>query len=338
MCSHKSFLVYFFYHVFQYILFFRCCQTGKYLAMYHLASLLTSNCIPNSTWLIQHPSLQFYLRATTPIKTGERLSISFVDPLLATHQRREVLWNEKYLLCTCSRCSCPTECSTFFAAVKCPGRRSGEQEDRNNGVLPSECEGYLLPTDPLAVTYTLSHCCSSSGSEDGFPPGEEFGLEKMTEWKCNVCLMRQPWAFVETERLEKIRRIFVSEEQPERERSNACFTSNIGNDVYSSETLLLDSLEARVDKIDSLVGNLVHANHNFVVKMENEILTDISGLLERGQVPFDQMEKWALRMINFCKKGLKIVNILCPGNSFQRGKCKQKPFQFSQTIDLFLEK
>jgi len=82
----------------------------------------------------------------------------------------------------------------------------------------------------------------------------------------------------------------------------------------------LQLLQTRVDQITSLVGLVAHMNHYHILKMENEILSSISHLLEEGQVPLEEMEMWAVRMVELCKKGLKVVNVLCPGLSKARGR------------------
>lgn len=332
-------------------------DVGKTLSVYHLASMLTSNCTPNASWII-HESLEFYLRASAPIKTGERITITFVDPSLGTWLRRERLWQEKYLSCSCSRCSDPTESCTFFSAIKCPGQRDGAQDERQNssgcdGGATCECEGYILPTDPLAVTYTSCHGSSAGLSIEMetdtvhdessllLPPSREKLCEDgLAEWKCNVCLMRQPWSFVQNS-LKRMESFFCLMQH------DICFTTANGigllgrvassscnvpealkqdegkvahENVDQQQIMALQNLEARVNEIDNLVGKLAHPNHYHVLKMENEVLTGLSKLLEKGQVPFEQMEKWALKMIELCKKGLKVVNVLCPGLSRERGE------------------
>lgn len=314
--------------------------------------MLTSNCIPNASWIIQQPSLDFYLRASTPIKTGERITITYVDPLLGTRERRDLLWKEKYLSCSCTRCCDPTENSTLFSAIKCRGKKEhatvtvpSKSGSDGCGVI-RECEGYVLPTDPLAVPYTscYSSCCSTPASGqvqerdrqvhgENSLPGEKFCDERMAEWKCNVCLMRQPWGFVQNS-LERMKRIL-------NEQDDVGFTSNVDNGGCSGrankvveETKQQDKtncslacnglkiLEARVDKIDSLAGNVVHANYYYILKMENEILSSVSKLLEKGQVPIEEMEKWAVIMIELCKKGLMVINTISPGLTRERGEMR----------------
>ncbi|ODN00429.1 Protein msta, isoform B [Orchesella cincta] len=292
---------------------------GKTTSVYHMASMLTSNCIPNASWVIQD-TLDFYLRASAPIKTGERITISFVDPLLGTWDRRKQLWQEKYLSCTCSRCSDPTELSTFFSAIKCPGE--GKTGGESIGVN-CECEGYLLPTDPLAaVTYSWNE---EGGENDDHPPQEKLCEERMAEWKCNVCLMRQPWGFIQNS-LQKLKTQRDDDICP----GNDGASSNTNADKPQANNRegwrdhknysRLQLLQTRVDQITRLVGSVAHMNHYLILKMENEILTSISQLLEEGQVPLEDMEKWAVRMVELCKKGLKVVNVLCPGLSKARGR------------------
>ncbi|CAL8089881.1 unnamed protein product [Orchesella dallaii] len=297
---------------------------GKTASVYHLASMLTSNCIPNASWVIQD-TLDFYLRASAPIKTGERITISFVDPLLGTWDRRKRLWEEKYLVCTCSRCSDPGELSTFFSAIKCPGE-DGKTGGESIGVI-CECEGYLLPTDPLAaVTYTWNE---EGGENDENTPEEKLCEERMAEWKCNVCLMRQAWGVIQNS-LQKLKtyRDDICYEDDDGGRSSSSNTetddkpeanNQVGVKDHQMNYTRLQLLQTRVDQITSLVGSVAHMNHYYILKMENEILSSISHLLEEGQVPLEEMEMWAVRMVEMCKKGLKVVNVLCPGLSKARG-------------------
>ena len=84
------------------------------------------------------------VRATVAINRGEQIFASYTLPLegvmklmkpcknidlnildLGTKERRAVLRHSKLFECDCSRCSDPTECSTYLSALCCPKCTTG---------------------------------------------------------------------------------------------------------------------------------------------------------------------------------------------------------------------
>ncbi|CAL8074201.1 unnamed protein product [Orchesella dallaii] len=109
---------------------------GTYV--YENGSLLAHSCIPNAYRVI-NPNSQLEVYASVPIKAGEIIKTVYTETFLGTVERRKFLQDYFYLSCSCSRCSSPSECDTFFQAIKC-------QHDEN---CQKSIEAVYLPTKPL---------------------------------------------------------------------------------------------------------------------------------------------------------------------------------------------
>ncbi|XP_058462124.1 SET domain-containing protein SmydA-8 [Malaya genurostris] len=103
------------------------------VAVYSNASMAEHSCTPNLAKTFTTKG-EIVLWAPNPIKSGERLSISYSDVLWSTCNRLDHLQQTKLFRCTCARCIDPTEFGTYFSAMKC----SGFKKD-------SSCTGLLLP-------------------------------------------------------------------------------------------------------------------------------------------------------------------------------------------------
>jgi hypothetical protein len=94
-----------------------------YIGVYHTSSYLEHNCLPNciKTWGDLSPTTnkEIFIRSSVPIKRGQHLSISYVDPLWGTHDRVSLLKMTKFFNCSCPRCSDPTELSTHISSLRC---------------------------------------------------------------------------------------------------------------------------------------------------------------------------------------------------------------------------
>ena len=63
--------------------------------------------------------LTFQIRAAVPIRKGEHIAIMYSDPMWATANRQNHLYETKYFRCKCPRCTDPTELGTEFSSIKC---------------------------------------------------------------------------------------------------------------------------------------------------------------------------------------------------------------------------
>ncbi|KAK9693311.1 MYND finger [Popillia japonica] len=128
-------------------------QGGEVSALYPTACLMEHNCIPNTvhTFEDELTNYRITVRATLPIKKGERVTTMYTHSLWGTQARREHLKETKYFSCTCDRCKDPTEMGTYLSALRCLGTES------------TPCGGTQLPVHPL---------------------------DDQTEWACDKCNVR----------------------------------------------------------------------------------------------------------------------------------------------------
>jgi len=89
---------------------------------YLLASMMAHSCIPNAEQTISamKDGMKFTLIATTKIKKGEQILISYTDLAEPTMLRQLNLLKNKLFACTCKRCSDPRELGSDCSTLKCP--------------------------------------------------------------------------------------------------------------------------------------------------------------------------------------------------------------------------
>lgn len=92
--------------------------------LYPLFSIMEHSCIPNVKVTFTRKK-QIIVKAAVNIKRGEHLATMYTHILWGTIARREHLKLNKYFMCTCSRCSDPTELGTNFSSLKCQECRIG---------------------------------------------------------------------------------------------------------------------------------------------------------------------------------------------------------------------
>lgn len=99
--------------------------------LYPQTAMLAHDCTPNTKHAID-ADLNMILRATVVIRKGTAITATYTNTFWNTMQRRRQLKFSKYFLCTCQRCSDPTELGTHLGTLLC-----------------GECGGQVLPTTPL---------------------------------------------------------------------------------------------------------------------------------------------------------------------------------------------
>ncbi|TMW49774.1 hypothetical protein DOY81_005131 [Sarcophaga bullata] len=119
--------------------------------VFYTACMMEHSCLPNCYFQFdQRNGFRITVIAGRDIKKGEHLKIMYSNMLWATQMRHEHLMITKHFVCSCERCTDPTELGTNFNALRCVG-------DVNK-----QCEGVQLPKDPL---------------------------DSKTDWLCNKCPM-----------------------------------------------------------------------------------------------------------------------------------------------------
>ncbi|CAL8110308.1 unnamed protein product [Orchesella dallaii] len=114
--------------------------------------LAAHNCIPNTHGVLKenvkdgNPTYTMELIASSPIPEGGQIHTTYANVCEGTTERREVLEDHYFFLCSCKRCSDPTEFGTYFSSLKCPD-------------CPS---GYLLSENPLD-TFANWACAEKCG-------------------------------------------------------------------------------------------------------------------------------------------------------------------------------
>ncbi|XP_055530981.1 SET domain-containing protein SmydA-8-like [Wyeomyia smithii] len=92
--------------------------------LYPKTALMTHNCVTNTLISVdgQH-NVKVY--ATVPISSGELLYYNYTRCLFGTFERRAHLRRGKYFLCSCARCSDPTELGSHLSSVQCTACADG---------------------------------------------------------------------------------------------------------------------------------------------------------------------------------------------------------------------
>jgi len=155
---------------------------GSYMGLQH-------SCCPN-TYSTLNPDLSLTVRASVHIRSGEAVTRSLVEPLLATQFRRRDLERVFLVDCTCKRCGDPTEMGTNLGglvslehdgAVFLPTK---PLEDEGGPWTSPTAPGVNLPgaecTSKLEI---ITRKCDSGLAEmGGSTMGLEFVLNTKGEW------------------------------------------------------------------------------------------------------------------------------------------------------------
>ena len=86
-------------------------------AVYRTLSRFNHSCAPNCTWSFAHESeskpgegaASVTVRAIKPVREGDELTISYVDPTVGRAERREQLWAKYRFECACHLCAGPRD-------------------------------------------------------------------------------------------------------------------------------------------------------------------------------------------------------------------------------------
>ncbi|CAG7634371.1 unnamed protein product [Allacma fusca] len=127
--------------------------------LYPKASQIQHSCVPNCSWVISWtPDFKIRVRTAVPIKKGDPLKVSYYLRA-GIKNRMDRVQTIRFRLgqwCKCWRCHDPTELGTFASAITC------SKKCRNKKVGPKPV-GYMLPEDPLSLSYTSHWRCGTCG-------------------------------------------------------------------------------------------------------------------------------------------------------------------------------
>uniref|UniRef100_A0A336KXB9 CSON001018 protein n=1 Tax=Culicoides sonorensis TaxID=179676 RepID=A0A336KXB9_CULSO len=87
--------------------------------IYYKAAMFSHDCHPNARHLFRE-NTELILFATTDIKKGDIISLSYTQPLKGTLERRTHLKDAKCFECMCQRCTDPTEFGLYMSSIVCP--------------------------------------------------------------------------------------------------------------------------------------------------------------------------------------------------------------------------
>ncbi|XP_056644383.1 SET domain-containing protein SmydA-8-like isoform X3 [Diorhabda sublineata] len=93
--------------------------------LYPTAFLMSHDCVPNTNHSDEETNYQLTVRASTEIKEGHPVTLSYAYTLQNTMKRREHLLDNKFFECYCKRCSDPSELGSYCSALQCPKCQSG---------------------------------------------------------------------------------------------------------------------------------------------------------------------------------------------------------------------
>jgi len=115
------------------------------VGLFPIVSLLSHSCIPNCCFITVGDVI--HVRSLTSIKTGEDITIAYVDLMLPTHLRRSDLLRTKFFYCKCQRCESATECGRYMRGIRCNSCKDGY-------VVPHEQE---IVAEPIAEVSSFDH-------------------------------------------------------------------------------------------------------------------------------------------------------------------------------------
>ena len=111
-------------------------------AVYRTLSRFNHSCAPNCTWSFVHESeskpgggaVSVNVRAIKPVKEGDELTISYVDPTVGRAERREQLWAKYRFECACPLCAGPRDANRQLPGwIRISRRRLGPSTTTTRG-------------------------------------------------------------------------------------------------------------------------------------------------------------------------------------------------------------
>ena len=144
-------------------------EDGKVRSLFPVQSLLSHSCVPNLQYIEAEGGRRIVLQATTKIQAGERLTVRLTPFLQGRISLTRRLRDQRYLSCSCPRCSDATELGTFTSAALCDGAQCGEEG------------GLILPINPRDLQSDwICTCCQAISSQANIEATEEKYIERFS--------------------------------------------------------------------------------------------------------------------------------------------------------------
>lgn len=212
--------------------------------LYPTGCMMQHSCVPNCGYNFDMKNgFKIVVEAARDIKAGEYLTTTYSHILWSTQLRQQHLKDTKYFTCACERCKDPSELGTNFSTLRCIG--SDE----------APCNGFQLPTDPLA---------------------------QICEWACNKCLIKissEHISFLTGRMNEEIEKTLASVPSPKiLEELIDKLAQFVHPTHYHMFTLKHALLQLYGTHEDSQIGGLSDETLNRKLNMCNELLQVVQTL------------------------------------------------------------
>lgn len=150
------------------------------VGLYPSLSLLNHDCGPNCVMVFEGTKLQ--LRAVRDIKPGDEITISYVDPLALSEERRKQLQEQYHFTCHCQRCE---SADTDALMV------SGEEATWHllKDALPTQ-DGLKADSNWQELLNSCKHLLSTAGHA---VPDENLYKLKVTDAALDACIQLGRW-------------------------------------------------------------------------------------------------------------------------------------------------
>jgi hypothetical protein len=158
--------------------------------IFPVVSLLSHNCAPNCCFVTIENTI--HVRSVEEIKSGDEITIAYVDLMLPTHLRRRDLLKTKFFKCMCARCDSPSECGRYLRAFKC--KCGGfyvpyEQQILKQSDLTDEIDFDNLEDD--------SFDCAFDTFDKIYSNDRDAVDDTCTIWMCEKCESDHDWSLFE---------------------------------------------------------------------------------------------------------------------------------------------
>ena len=136
------------------------CNSFEGGRIYDVTSRINHSCDPNAVVKVDSGKKDAQqIIAAAPIQAGDEIVISYLGTMLYADRptRQEILRQDKYFTCHCSRCTATNDLAARVPCLSCHPRPTGQvQLDEDVQYDDEQTVTYMFPTEP--GTYTCKSC------------------------------------------------------------------------------------------------------------------------------------------------------------------------------------